>query len=144
MHAYPVQVGARALIVEMDRGEKVIETVEAELAKAGIKNAFIASAVGSIQRVKGHKPNGMEETAVDVSFDIQDGFEIASLTGTVIDGSAHFHFSVVAPDGSMQAGHLEMGTEIMYLGEVTLVELSGCNLERRFTPENVRKLFVKG
>jgi hypothetical protein len=32
----------------------------------------------------------------------------------------------------------------MYLLEVIMIELADCDLERRVTPEKVRKLFKKG
>jgi hypothetical protein len=38
---------------------------------------------------------------------------------------------------------MEPGTEVLYLFEVVLAELSGLNLERKLTPEKVKKLFPK-
>jgi predicted DNA-binding protein with PD1-like motif len=137
----PVQLG-RTLIVELERGEPLIEGVCKELEKAGIKNAIVGSAVGSIQKLIYHRPTDMGQAANDETLTVNAPMEVGSLTGSVIDGQAHFHIVAMAPDG-VYGGHLEPGTEVMYLLEVVMIELSGCNLERRVTPEKVRKLFKK-
>ena len=41
----------RTVILELDRGDDIVESVEKTLEKEGIKNAYIASAVGSIQHL---------------------------------------------------------------------------------------------
>ena len=138
----PVQPG-RTLIIELERGEPLIEGVCAELEKSGIKNAIIGSAVGSIQKLVYHFPTDMGQTANDKFLTVNAPMEIGSLTGSVIDGQAHFHIVAIGPEG-VYRGHVEPGTEVMYLLEIVMIELSGCNLERRVTPEKVKKLFKKG
>lgn len=132
----------RVHIVEMVRGEPVVESILASLKKAGIKNAVVVSAVGSIQKLKYHRPTDLGQSAADEYLCVEGPMEVGSLTGSVIDGSGHFH--IVASDTKNHyCGHLEEGTEVLYLLEVMLVELAGCNLERKATPENVNKLFEK-
>jgi predicted DNA-binding protein with PD1-like motif len=48
----------------------------------------------------------------------------------------------MAPD-AVYGGHMEPGSEVMFLLEVVMIELSDCDLERRVTPEKVKKLFRK-
>ena len=137
----PVQLG-RTLIIELERGEPLIEGICGELEKAGIKNAIIGSAVGSIQKLIYHYPTDMGQTANDEFLTINEPMEVGSLTGSVIDGQAHFHIVATGPNG-VYGGHVEPGTEVMYLLEIIMIELSGCSLERRLTPEKVKKLFRK-
>lgn len=132
----------KTIVVELERGERVIEGIEQALEKAGVKNALVVSAVGSIQKLNYHRPTDLGESANDEFLSIDAPMEIGSLTGSVIDGLGHYH--IVASDTeNVYCGHLEPGTEVLYLLEISLVELSGCNLERKLTPENVKKLFVK-
>lgn len=133
----------RTIVIELERGEKVIESICAALERKNIKNAVILSAVGSIQRLKYHRPVDLGEAANDEFFDIEAPMEIGSLIGSIIGGQAHFHIVAASPDG-VYNGHLELGTEVMYLMEVIAAEMEGCNLERRLTPENVKKLFITG
>lgn len=142
MKHYPTEGLGKSIIIELDRGEKIIEGICEALEEAGIKNAIVGSAVGSIQKLYYHRPTDMSAAAVDELICVEKPMEIGSLTGSVIDGVAHFH--VVAADPTdIYCGHLENDSETMYLMEVTMVELTGCNLERRVTPENVKKLFEK-
>jgi|LSQX01.2.fsa_nt_gb predicted DNA-binding protein with PD1-like motif len=132
----------RTLVIELDRGEKIVEGICAALEEAGIKNAIVGSVVGSVQKLVYHRPTDMGAAAADEMVVVEQPMEIGSLTGSVFDGAAHFHF-VAADPTQTYCGHLEPGSETMYLLEVTMVEITGCNLERRTTPEKVKKLFEK-
>lgn len=132
----------RLVILELVRGELLIKSILDSLEEAGIKNAVVISAVGSLKKLVYHRPMDMSAAAADEIVEVKEPFEISSLTGTVIDGSAHFHFSASSPNMDC-GGHLEPGTEVLYLFEVVLVELNGLNLERKLTPEKVKKLFPK-
>ncbi len=132
----------RVIILELERGEKVIESVESVLKEEGIANAYIASAVGSVKHVEFHRPLTMDEATVDEFVSFDQPFELGCISGTVIDGSAHLHFSMGSKE-SIQIGHLEKGTEVLYLLELTIIEIEGIQLKRMLTPENVRKLFPK-
>ena len=140
-HFDPVQLG-RAIIIELERGEPLIEGVCRELDKEGIKNAIVGSAVGSIQKLVYHRPTDMGQAANDEIVTVNAPMEVGSLIGSVIDGQAHFHIVAMAPD-AVYGGHMETGTEVMYLLELVMIELSNCGLERRVTPEKVKKLFKK-
>jgi len=141
-HFSPVGLG-KAVIIELERGEPLIEGICAELEKEGIKNAIVGSAVGSIQKLVYHRPTDMGQAANDENLTVNAPMEVGSLIGSVIDGQAHFHIVANAPDAAY-GGHVESGTEVMYLLEVVMIELTNCDLERRVTPEKVKKLFKKG
>lgn len=133
----------KTIVIELERGDKVIEGIEAELKTAGIKNAFVASAVGSIQKLIYHRPTTLGASSTDEFVTVESPMEFGSLTGSVFDGIGHLHF-VSADRDNVYCGHLEYGTEVLYLLEVIMVEIVGCDLERKLTSENVKKLFVKG
>jgi predicted DNA-binding protein with PD1-like motif len=137
----PVTLG-RTIIIELERGEALIEGVCRELEKSGVKNAIIGSAVGSVQKLIYHRPTDMGQAANDETLTVNAPMEVGSLTGSVIDGQAHFHIIAVGPEG-VYGGHMEPGTEVMYLFEIVMIELADCDLERRLTPEKVKKLFKK-
>ena len=141
-HFEPVRLG-RTVIIELERGEPLIEGICSELEKEGIKNAIVGSAVGSIQKLNYHRPTDMGQIANDEFITVNAPMEVGSLIGSVIGGQAHFHIVATSPD-AVHGGHLESGTEVMYLLEVVMIELADCDLERRVTPEKVKKLFKKG
>lgn len=132
----------RTIIVELERGERVIESIRTILGELNIKNAVVESSVGSLQRLVYHRPTGFQESAVDEFIDIREPMEIGCLSGSIIDGEPHFHFVAAGPE-QIYSGHLEEESEVLYLLEVILKEIKGLNLERRRTEENVKKLFEK-
>jgi hypothetical protein len=132
----------RTIIIQLDRGEKIVESVSERLKAEGIKNAVVIGAVGSLQKLIYHRPTGMGAATVDEFLTIEEPMEICSITGTVIDGTPHFHV-VASGLECLYGGHLETETEVLYLAEITLAELQGYNLERRTTKENVKKVFEK-
>ena len=130
----------KTVIVEMERGEKLIEGLKNKLSELGIKNAVVVSAIGSLQKLCYHRPTSFGAAAEDEFITVEEPLEICSLVGTVINGEPHFHFSAAGPNG-IYGGHLEVGTEVLYLVEITLTEIEGFNLQRKLTDENVKKLF---
>lgn len=68
--------------------------------------------------------------------------ELASLQGMVLDGKAHFHM-VVSDVEQSYTGHLEPGTKVLYLGEVSLVELKGVSLTREKNEDNIGMIVEK-
>lgn len=132
----------KTVVIELDRGDKIIEKVCEALNVVGIENAVIVSAVGSIQKLVYHRPTDMGITASDEFVTVERPMEIGALTGSVFSGIPHFH--IVAADlEEVFVGHLEYGSETMYLMEIIMTEVDNCELERRLTPENVKKLFIK-
>jgi len=132
----------KVLLLELDRGEEFFSCVEKMLKEQGIQNAYIASAVGSIAHLEYHRPKDLGKVTDDEMVSLDGPFEFGSITGTVINGSAHFHFSAGGPNGNY-VGHLERGTIVLYLLELLVIELNGFNLERKWTDEGVRKLSPK-
>jgi len=130
----------RTIILELQRGEKLLESVREYMAQRGIKNAVLSSAVGSLLRLVVHKPTSMDAAAVDEFETIEDAMEVCSLIGSVIGGEPHFHIVASGVKG-LYSGHVEPDTEVLYLLELTFTEITGLNLERRLTPENVKKIF---
>ena len=132
----------RVIILNLDRGDLLLETIEEELAKSGIKNALLTSAIGSLQKVVLHRVIGTGPEPEDEYVTFERPMELASLQGFVLDGKAHFHM-VVSDVDQAYSGHLEPGTTVLYLGEVSLVELKGVSLCRRLDENNIGKINEK-
>ena len=132
----------RVIILNLDRGDLLLETIEEELAKSGVKNALITSAIGSLQKVVLHRVIGKGPEPEDEYITLDKPMELASLQGFVLDGKAHFHM-VVSDVEQAFTGHLEPGTTVLYLGEVSLIELKGVSLSRRKAEINIGKITEK-
>ena len=126
----------RIVLLDLQRGEKLLESVSEQLKESGIKNAVILSAIGSLQKAVFHRVTGMEREPVDEYITVEKPLELASLQGVVIDGHPHFHM-VISDLEQPYTGHLEEGTTVLYLTEITLAEIKGVNLERVKDENNI-------
>lgn len=120
----------RILVISMERGELLLETVREKCREAGITDAVMLTAIGSLQKVHYHRVEHTNEPPTDEFLWVEAPCELGSLQGVVADGQPHFHI-VFSDLHNSYAGHLEDGTEVLYLVEIVLAELSGVALERR-------------
>ena len=132
----------RIIVLNLERGEKLLASIRESLAEEGIKNAVVLSAIGSLQKVHFHRVSGMDPSPVDEFVVIEKPMELASLQGVVVDGEPHFHM-VTSDLEQTYADHLEEDTTVLYLVEISLVELTGLNLERVKNELNIARLTEK-
>ncbi|MBP3218366.1 MAG: DNA-binding protein [Lachnospiraceae bacterium] len=132
----------KVIILNLKRGDLLLETIEEELAKSGIKNALLTSAIGSMQKVVLHRVIGTGREPEDEYITLENPMELASLQGFVLDGKAHFHM-VVSDVHEAYTGHLEPGTTVLYLCEISLVELKGVSLCREKNEDNIGMIVEK-
>lgn len=132
----------RFIIISLQRGELLLESIEEELKKSGIRNAVITSAIGSLQKAHFHRVTGMEREPVDEHVTIETPLELASLQGVVVNGHPHFHM-VISDRKTSYTGHLENGTTVLYLAEISLLEFKGISLERVKNENNIAILHEK-
>lgn len=126
----------RVIVLNLKRGELLLESIEQELAAIGVKDAIITGAIGSLKKAVFHRVTGMEREPVDEFLTVEKPLELASLQGIVVDGQPHFHM-VISDTEVPYTGHLEHGTEVLYLVEITLLEVNGLNLNRVKDQDNI-------
>jgi len=139
MISYVREGVGRIVIMNLERGDLLLESIREELARLDIKNAVITSAIGSLQKVVLHRVTGIEREPVDEFVTIENPIELASLQGYVLDGHPHFHM-VVSDLEQTYTGHLEDGTTVLYLAEVSLLEIKNPGLVRVKDENNIAKL----
>jgi hypothetical protein len=126
----------RVVVLNLQRDEKVLESIRGQLAELGIRNAIVTSAIGSLKKAVFHRVTGFEKSPVDEFVTIENPIELASLQGVVIDGEPHFHM-VISDLGTTYTGHLEEETTVVYLAEISLVEIKGLPLKRVKDENNI-------
>lgn len=129
----------RVIVINLKRGELLLESIEEELEKLGVKDAIITGAIGSLKKAVFHRVTGMGREPEDEFITIEKPMELASLQGIVANGRAHFHM-VTSDLEATYTGHLEPGTEVLYLVEISLVEIKGLPLVREKNADNIATL----
>ncbi|SHN26810.1 PPC domain-containing DNA-binding protein [Gracilibacillus kekensis] len=121
----------RAIVINLTKGDKLLESIRDRLKEEGIKDAVVFGAVGSMQKLVYHLPTSMGPTSEDKFLTIEgDGpVELGSLSGNIIDGEPHLHIVAQDKKGNY-IGHLEEGTEVLFLAEIILAEIESLNIHR--------------
>lgn len=92
------------LVISVQPGEELVETVASELARRGIKNGAIVSLVGAVDRCCiSNMPK--DDASKDILTEYQEPFEMSG-TGEIRDGKPHIHCVLGREDNSSLAGHL--------------------------------------
>ncbi|TDF89197.1 PPC domain-containing DNA-binding protein [Paenibacillus piri] len=121
----------RVIVINLSRGDKLLESIRDRLQAEGIRNAVLFGAVGSLQKLVYHLPTSMGPTSDDRFITVEGAgpIELGSLSGNVIDGDPHLHIVAQDKNGNY-IGHLEEGTEVLFLAEIILAEIKGLNIHR--------------
>ena len=129
---YFVSEGApRIILAIFERDDFLLEGLQEVVHKEGIETATIVSGIGSLQRANIHTfaRFGFPPEEKYQTFD--GALEIGSLQGTVLGGEVHAHVTFYHwGSGASLVGHLDPGTQVAYMAEVTLVEIEGVHAER--------------
>lgn len=131
----------RIVLINLYRGDKLLESVRSQLKEKNIKNAVLLCAIGSLKKARFHRVTGMDAVAVDEFLDFEKPMELASLQGVIINGEPHFHM-VTSDLGSTYTGHLEEGTEVLYRAEIVIAEMLDMNIKRT-KDQNGNEIFVE-
>lgn len=132
----------RLVVINLERGDLLLESIRDELARLGIRDAVVTSAIGSLSKVVLHRVTGFEREPVDEFVTLEKPMELASLQGIVVDGHPHFHM-VVSDLEQAYTGHLEEGTTALYLVEISLLEFKNVELKRVPDENKIAKLRSK-
>lgn len=142
MISFCKQGTGRLVVINLERGDLLLESIRNALDSYGIRDAVVVSAIGSLSKVVLHRVTGYEVEPVDEFVTLEKPMELASLQGIVVDGHPHFHM-VVSDLEQAYTGHLEEGTTALYLVEISLLELTNVDLKRIPDENKIAKLRTK-
>jgi len=120
----------RIVVLHLKRGDKLLESVTSQLEELGIKDAVVLNGIGSLQTGNFHVAGSTADKDEPAFTNLENTpLELGAIQGMVLNGKAHFHMVVCHLDKAM-VGHIDPGCEVLYLGEITLAELKGVNVDR--------------
>jgi uncharacterized protein len=95
------------ILISVDKGEEVIDTITRRAAELGITNAAICSLIGAVEGstvsvMPAHDP------LADTLTNYEQPFELTG-TGEIVGGKVHIHVSL-GGDGTNVVGHLHRAT----------------------------------
>lgn len=134
MKCYSSGIGGRVLIIRLNKGDFLRESIETALKDNRIKDGTVVCGYGALDYCSLSAINKTEvfPPEMDVSSWENSPLELVSLTGLVADGVPHIHV-VVSERNRAIGGHLEYGCRVLYLAEIIIYEHANLKLIRKPT-----------
>jgi len=121
----------RTIVIGLKRGDDLLASVNAAIEKFGIKQGAIVSGIAALGKATFHKVTDFSLKAKNEFITIEAPIELSSMQGTIIDGAPHIHMAFADDKGNAFSGHLEPGCEVLYVGEIVILEFEGGNIARK-------------
>lgn len=119
------------MLIHLTRGDDLHACIRDAVASAGIKTGIVTSGIGSLRKLHYHYIDATSDKPSDVFETIERPLELVSLQGIVLEGEPHLHLLATEAGHNAYAGHLEIGTEVQYLAEISVLEIEDMPLGRR-------------
>jgi uncharacterized protein len=132
----------RIVVMNFERGEKLLEGIRDQLKRLGIRNAVVLNAIGTLETAVYHRVTTTDAKPVEEFITVNKPTELSSVQGMVIDGQPHFHMTFTDLEKTY-SGHLEDGSVVLYLAEIVIAEMKGLNLFRKKNELNIALLTEK-
>lgn len=130
------------VVVGVAPGEMLLETIEAAIREYDIQNGAVVSGIGTLKVARMHHIEHDRFPPEDRIYVIEKPLEVSNISGIVADGKPHLHITVGYRDEWAVAGHLEPGSEVLYLAEVVLLKFNDLRLDRHYDAD--RKISLLG
>ena len=116
----------KELAFRLKKGDDLRACIEEKCIENNVNTAIVLSGVGCVYKLRIRLAK-----AIDY-LQIEDDFEIVSITGTISKGNGHIHVSFSDDKANVIGGHLEEGCLINTTCEIVLGVLEKYESERLF------------
>lgn len=130
MNSFIAKTNGRILVIGLSKGDMLLESVESEAVRLGIKNGVLVSAIGTFSKAVFHMITTTSDKPEDKIVTVEKPIELSAVQGMIINSKPHFHM-VFSDNERAYTGHLEPGCEILYLAELCILEIDDLPTERR-------------
>jgi predicted DNA-binding protein with PD1-like motif len=129
--------------IRLDRGDLLLESINAAIKQYGIEDGLVLTAVGSLEECTYHAASTLAPVAQDKYFTVKGPMELLNLNGIIAAGEPHLHMTMSTIKRGAFGGHLENGCKVLYRVELTIAKTSGPSLERKLNRDQTPALQVK-
>ena len=111
----------KKVIIRLDSGDMLLESIEQVIAEADIKNGAVVSGIGTLSDTRIHMVTTTSYPAVEIYPEWKDvPMELSSISGIIADYMPHLHMVFSSPEKTY-SGHLEHGCKTLYLCEIVIL-----------------------
>lgn len=128
------------VIVGLAPGDLLLESLQEAIRSNDIRNGMVVSGIGTLKKCTMHYVTHTGFPPADKLYTLQKPMELLSVSGLIADYEPHLHIVVSVMDREVYAGHLEPGSEVLYLAEIAILKCNGLNMTRVQDPERKVRL----
>lgn len=134
MKHFESEMGGRVIVIRLDRGELVLESIERTIRELNLTDGTIVCGYGTLSRCNLHMVETHDVFPAGNSFPKweEKPLELISMSGVIANGVPHIH-TVIAEGMNAYAGHMEHGCATSYLTEIVIYEHKNLKLVRKET-----------
>ena len=134
MKYYSGESGGRVIIIRLNRGDLLRESIEQVIADAGITDGTLVCGYGALSSCTLHmvKTHDVFPALEEYPRWEDTPLELVSMIGIIADRVPHIH-AVVSDTDRAIGGHLEPGCVVAYLTEIVIYEHKNICLTRKPT-----------
>jgi hypothetical protein len=118
------------VVIGLEPGDLLLESIRKAIADHDIANGVIVSGIGTLKTCAMHYITHRDFPPRDRTFVLEKPLELVSLSGIIAERVVHPHIVVSCMDEETWGGHLEEGSEILYLGEVAILKFASLAMKR--------------
>ncbi len=133
----------KRVIVRLDTGDLLLESLEQVIREADIRNGVVVSGIGTLSDTRIHMVTTTTYPAIEIYPEWKDvPMELSSISGIIADYSPHLHM-VFSDTEKTYSGHLEHGCKTLYLCEIVIEVFEKINLIREKNSKGIMELEAK-
>lgn len=133
----------KRVLIRLDTGDMLLETIEQVIAEVGIRDGVVVSGIGTLSDTRIHMVTTTTYPAVEIYPEWKDvPMELSSVSGIIADGVPHLHMVFSNPEKTC-SGHLEHGCRTLYLCEIVIEIFDDIHLQRKTNSRGILELEEK-
>ncbi len=133
----------KRVIVRLDTGDLLLESLEQVIREADIRNGVVVSGIWTLSDTRIHMVTTTTYPAIEIYPEWKDvPMELSSISGIIADYSPHLHM-VFSDTEKTYSGHLEHGCKTLYLCEIVIEVFEKINLIREKNSKGIMELEAK-
>lgn len=123
--------GAVKLItIGLRPGDLLLESINKAIRENGIQNGMVVSGIGTLKTCRMHYITTCDFPPKDEFYTLKKPLELLSVSGIIAGGEPHLHITVSSGETEVYGGHLEEGSEVMYLAEIAIMACNDFKMAR--------------
>lgn len=126
---------AEFIIIGVEPGEMLLETIQQAIEKYDIQNGIVISGIGTFKTCNMHYIDHVDFPPSDTIYHLEKPLELLSVNGIIANKEPHLHIVVSCNDKETYGGHLEPESEVAYLAEIAILKTNFLPMKRHLDVE---------